>query len=50
MKILVNAIVSITQVIISQSMMEKDKISETQTLEKCNRVSILINLCSLEGI
>ena len=50
MKILVNAIVSITQMIISQGVMEKDMISETQTLEKCNTVSILINLCSLEGI
>lgn len=49
MKILLNA-TSKTQMIISQNMMEKDMISETQTLEKYNTVPILIYLCILEGI
>lgn len=39
-----------TQMIIIQNMMEKDMISETQTLEKYNTVPILIYLCILEGI
>ena len=34
--------------VISQSLMKKDSISETQTLEKDDIVSILIYLCFLE--
>ena len=44
MKTLVTATALKTQMIISQSMMEEDTISETQTLEKDDIVFILIYL------
>lgn len=48
MKILVNARALKTQIIISQSMMDQDTVSETQTLEKDNIVFIYAYLCFSE--
>ena len=49
MKILVNTTALKIQMIISQSMIEQNTISETQTLEKDNFVDILIDLCFSEA-
>ena len=49
MKIIVNTTALKTKVVICQNMMEQYTISETQTLEKDNIVSISSYLCFLEA-